>query len=603
MTEETHAPSLWTGDEDDAPEERAPRDRDATREPDERGSMRGGGSRRVAGAQAAHVGGGQAEGVRGPKQPRADAAEAGRAGAGAARGDDDGATAARAGGEPTSTAAAAPGPGPRRGTIFRRPDEDDQVAEATETAAGAASAGAAREPRGSGIDRDGDAGPDAAGSATADRPGEAAWSAADPSPSDPRGASDPSAPAPGRSVDARLARVHLRGGLITLARAELETMAGLGTLDREALADLAEARWRSGDLVGGGEAARAHLDSGGTEPLAMVVAAEALAAEGRLVESRQLATRVAQRAPGLVARLFAGQSRSLSWSGLDGDRDRDEGVPTWGVLSGGREVIAPGRRLRRSPAGEALASGQPVETHLAPRGAGTVTGVGEGREHRDPVSDRGRDADEGTRLFEAPGGGVRGRPGAAEGARRDAGDSERDEAGRREADRRETLDADRSHDPAGGTATPSSPTAPPRSSTEEAVRAGRAAGRELGAIEDAIDRGDVGSVAARLGLVLRMDRALAPVILSLADRAVAPLAADDPDAAGLHLVRGDAYRSLGREAEATAAYARSRLALEAGADGDDEPRDALGGPAGHDEAHGSDHTDDPDDPDSDEEPR
>ncbi|MBA2254033.1 MAG: hypothetical protein H0W07_02810, partial [Chloroflexi bacterium] len=73
-----------------------------------------------------------------------------------------------------------------------------------------------------------------------------------------------------RSLDGRLARLHLRGSSITLARAELETMAGLGTLDREALADLAEARWRSGDLVGGGEAARAHLDAGGTEPLAMV---------------------------------------------------------------------------------------------------------------------------------------------------------------------------------------------------------------------------------------------------------------------------------------------------------------------------------------------
>ena len=52
------------------------------------------------------------------------------------------------------------------------------------------------------------------------------------------------------------------------ARAALEQMAGAGTLDREALADLAETRWRSGDLEGAAEAAEAHLDARGDEPIA-----------------------------------------------------------------------------------------------------------------------------------------------------------------------------------------------------------------------------------------------------------------------------------------------------------------------------------------------
>ena len=82
------------------------------------------------------------------------------------------------------------------------------------------------------------------------------------------GPTDDQAAAATRSADARLARVHLRGGLLTLARATLEGMAGAGTLDRDAMADLAEVRWRSGDLEGAADAARAHQASGGEEPLA-----------------------------------------------------------------------------------------------------------------------------------------------------------------------------------------------------------------------------------------------------------------------------------------------------------------------------------------------
>src|SRR3972149_6478898 len=54
------------------------------------------------------------------------------------------------------------------------------------------------------------------------------------------------APADARSTDLRLAGVHLRLGQYAFARAELETLAVRGVLDREALADLAEARWRTG---------------------------------------------------------------------------------------------------------------------------------------------------------------------------------------------------------------------------------------------------------------------------------------------------------------------------------------------------------------------
>jgi hypothetical protein len=116
-----------------------------------------------------------------------------------------------------------------------------------------------------------------------------------------------------RDVDVRLARIHLRGGLLALARAELETMAGQGTLDRSALADLAEVRWRGGDLVGAGEAAQAHLDAGGDELMALVVHVEALEARGHGAEARALAARVAERAGPDLDDLFAGQRRAAAW--------------------------------------------------------------------------------------------------------------------------------------------------------------------------------------------------------------------------------------------------------------------------------------------------
>ena len=59
-----------------------------------------------------------------------------------------------------------------------------------------------------------------------------------------------------------LARLHLRTGLLRLARVELEELAGEGRLDTDGILDLAEARWRTGDLRGAADAAVAWLDAG-----------------------------------------------------------------------------------------------------------------------------------------------------------------------------------------------------------------------------------------------------------------------------------------------------------------------------------------------------
>lgn len=118
-----------------------------------------------------------------------------------------------------------------------------------------------------------------------------------------------------RETDVRLARLHLRGGILALARAELETLAGADRLDDDGILDLAEVRWRTGDLAGAAAAASAWLEDerrvaggpgGGRGPgprrpeegnadaehegrsdaaLAHVIAGEAAAAAGRAGEA------------------------------------------------------------------------------------------------------------------------------------------------------------------------------------------------------------------------------------------------------------------------------------------------------------------------------
>jgi len=100
------------------------------------------------------------------------------------------------------------------------------------------------------------------------------------------GPAAPERPASGRGADLRVARLHVRGGNYAHARAELEALAGRDVLDREGILDLAEVRWRTGDLVGAAVAAAAWLeegdDAGAPSVLAHVISAEAAAARGAL---------------------------------------------------------------------------------------------------------------------------------------------------------------------------------------------------------------------------------------------------------------------------------------------------------------------------------
>ena len=280
-------------------------------------------------------------------------------------------------------------------------------------------------------------------------------------------------------MDGRLARVHLRGGLLTLARASLEQMAGVGALDREALADLAEARWRSGDLEGAAEAAVAH-----PRPAAR---ADGAPDRGR-GPPRHREQADARRHRGEVAR-----GSAEAWTGCSrGSRAAPRGrleLPDW--MDG----------ARADPAAGACS----------------------------PGAARSRDPEPGTWRLVPPPGSDRRSPGRA----------------------------------ALAAAMPPRRPADPATLDQAAAALGRAAGEELEVAEQELAMGLIPDAVDRLALVLRFDPALAPVILSMADRALMAPGDRQQGLVALHLLRGDAYRGLGREMEAADAYQEAMRALSA----------------------------------------
>lgn len=166
----------------------------------------------------------------------------------------------------------------------------------------------------------------------------------------------------GRDADLALARVHLRAGLLGLARAELEAQAGRAGLDDGGLLDLAEARWRTGDLSGAGDAAQAYLATGAIDPLALVIAAEATAAAGRPGEARTLVGRALERIEGSVEPLFAGMPRHPIWP-ADVWRTDTAALGTE-IAAPGTEIAAPSADT--APPEAAASEAGVVATPLAP---------------------------------------------------------------------------------------------------------------------------------------------------------------------------------------------------------------------------------------------
>jgi tetratricopeptide (TPR) repeat protein len=173
---------------------------------------------------------------------------------------------------------------------------------------------------------------------------------------------------PERPVELALARAHLRLGSLALARVELEILARRGALDLPGRVDLAEARWRTGDLAAAGEAANAALSAGEEAPVALVIAAEAAAALGRPNEARRLAGRVIDRTAGPIDALFAGMPRSAVWPA-----DAAEPPPTPGTLFHHEPGPAPNRRAGDVDPGVVAARGSASDDRRGSTTATTLT--------------------------------------------------------------------------------------------------------------------------------------------------------------------------------------------------------------------------------------
>lgn len=147
-----------------------------------------------------------------------------------------------------------------------------------------------------------------------------------------------------RLDDIRIARVHLRLGQLTLARAELEDLLRRDRLDVHGLAFLAEARWRTGDADAAADAARAHLEGGGADDVALCIAAESAAADGRPHDARAIMERLPLADAATLDLLFAGMPRRAFWPAGPVDRSELDDLR--------RQADPRAAAGRRSPAGE-----------------------------------------------------------------------------------------------------------------------------------------------------------------------------------------------------------------------------------------------------------
>ncbi|HEY7827087.1 MAG TPA: hypothetical protein VIB99_02570 [Candidatus Limnocylindrales bacterium] len=298
----------------------------------------------------------------------------------------------------------------------------------------------------------------------------------------------PPLPAPkDRPVELRLASIHLRTGVLALARAELETSAGRGELDDTALLDLAEVRWRTDDVTGAGEAAAAYFATGREDTLALVIATEATASIGRSTEARRLAARALARGDVNLDSIFRGIRPSSYW-------------PATSAMSG-------------VPAGTLFPTPRPGSL----TGTAGVTGA----------AVLGRLAAEETEKRASP-------PGTPPGPRHDPSPSPQAPQLAGAIGTSATLWSDAE------TLAPGS-----------AVHAGGGPelpepAAELNAAKADLGGGRPAAAAIRLAVILRVAPELAPAVLDVLAGAGGP---------SIELVRGDALRLAGREAEARRAYA------------------------------------------------
>lgn len=316
-------------------------------------------------------------------------------------------------------------------------------------------------------------------------------------------------PARDTGEDVRLARLHLRLGMVPIARAELEDLERRGALDPSGLAALAEVRWRGGELDAAAAVATRHLEAGGTALAAIVIAAEAAAAAGDPIEARRLVERAARTDVGAIDAIFGGMPRRASWPASTVPETAAPTAPpraavggpgSGGPTAGGPSTGAdePGTSGQaRTPIGGPAPAAPPIRASAVPTPADVLRANAALWEGTQPASPGG------------PPGSTAAPPGSGRGARPAWVEPARQK----------------------GHADP-----------EQELEAARA---ELG---DEPARG-----LLRLSLVLRLDPTLAPDVFDAIRLRREPMAA---------IVRGDAERLMGRHLEAEADYGAAMESIE-----------------------------------------
>ena len=332
----------------------------------------------------------------------------------------------------------------------------------------------------------------------------------------------PAPPGDDPSLQIRLARIHLKTGSLAMARAELEALAGRDRLDAPARLDLAEARWRTGDLEGAGEAAAAYLADGGDEALGFLIAAEAAALANRHAESRRFVDQALERQLSGMDPLFAGMPRRAAWASQ-----------TWSPPAVEIAVAEPapaeagaGAAVPSEPAAEAVAEAAP---EAAPEPAPVEPEVAPVEPEVAAVEPEAPEAEPEVAPVEPEPAQVE--PEAAA------------EAAPAEPEAVESIAAE----------TPSeevSEEAPEEEQTLDAVEANA----EVVSGRSYLDAGDALMAALHFGVALRLTPASAGAVLeAIGERQDLPL----------QLVRGDALRLLGLEGDAGKAYLSVASALGA----------------------------------------
>ena len=374
-------------------------------------------------------------------------------------------------------------------------------------------------------------------------------------------------PAEETSLQIRLARIRLRTGSLSMARAELESLAGRDLLDPPGLLDLAEARWRTGDLQGAGTVAVAYLAANGGEALGFVIAAEAASLGGRHAEARRHMEQAHLRTLTSLDSFFAGIPRrapfdAVGWGAV--------GMPETSAAAEPPDVRA-AAVAQTEPAAEPIQStAAPIEPAVAPAPDAPPTestpepGASLAELTAEPAAMPAATEEETV----APVIAVEPEPAPREPVQptepAPTEPAPTEAAGEAAAAAAQLAAA--TIEPAAATIEP----APAETAPEPAGSPGLAeADTEIAEGIARLGEGDALLAALHFGLALRMTPGSAPVVLA---------ALGDRRDLALELVRGDALRLLGQESDAGQAYSSVASALSAARSANQPAVEGTAGP-------------------------